>query len=102
MHLKREASPKSWPIERKGTKYLVRPNYNTGKGVPILIILRDMLKFADNRTEAKKALHAKQVLLNKKAIFDDRENALLFDVITLIPKKESNLPERNYRIPKSL
>ncbi|MCL5730065.1 MAG: hypothetical protein M1165_00670, partial [Candidatus Pacearchaeota archaeon] len=33
-----------------------------------------------------------------KAIFDDRENALLFDVITLIPKKESNLPERNYRM----
>lgn len=98
MHLKREASPKSWPVERKGTKYLVRPNYNIEKGVPILIVIRDMLKFADNRREVKKALNSKQVLLNKKVVFNDKENALLFDVVTLIPKKESNMPEKNYRV----
>ncbi|MFZ1970859.1 MAG: hypothetical protein WAU65_01620 [Candidatus Nanoarchaeia archaeon] len=98
MHLKREASPKNWPIERKGTALLVRPRYSIEKGVPILIIIRDMLKLAQNRREAKKALNAKQVLLNNRIVFDDRENALLFDVITIIPAKGSNFPEKYYQI----
>ena len=32
MHLKRQQSPKSWPIERKGTTYLVRPKYSINRG----------------------------------------------------------------------
>ena len=53
MHLKRQNTPKSWPIHRKGTKYIVRPQFNPRKGVPILILLRDMLKVAKNRKEVK-------------------------------------------------
>ncbi len=98
MHLKRQESPKSWPIERKGTTYLVRPNYSIYQGVPILIIIRDMLKFAKDRREVKKALNSKQILLNQRIVFDDKDNAVLFDVITIIPPKESNLPEKNYRV----
>ena len=98
MHLKREQSPKNWPIERKGTTYLVRPRYSIDKGVPILIIIRDMLKLAKDRRETKKALNAKQVLLNNRIVFDDRDNALLFDVVTISPTKESNLSQKHYRI----
>lgn len=98
MHLKRESSPKNWPIERKGTTYVVRPRYNINEGVPILVIIRNMLKLAKDRRETKKALHAKQVLLNNRVVFDDRENALLFDTITIIPQKESNLKEKYYRV----
>ena len=57
MHLKRQKIPKNWPIKRKGTKYLVRPNSNLTKGIPILIILRDMLKVAQNRREVKRIIH---------------------------------------------
>jgi small subunit ribosomal protein S4e len=85
MHLKRQKSPKNWPIKRKGTKYVVRPNFNTEKGVPVLIFLRDMLKLARNRKEVKKALHEKQVLLNNKPIRDDKNSVLLFDIISVIP-----------------
>ena len=89
MHLKRQKAPKNWPIARKGTKYVVRPSFNLNKGVPILIILRDILKIAQNRKEVKKALISKHILLNNKRVVDEKHNALLFDVIKIIPLKKS-------------
>ncbi len=98
MHLKREQSPKNWPIERKGTTYLVRPRSSIEQGVPISIIFRDMLKFAKTRREVKKAINAKQIMLNNKVIFDERRNAVLFDIITIIPPKDSGINEKHYKI----
>jgi len=88
MHLKRQKAPKNWPIHRKGTKYVVRPNFNLQKGVPILIILRDMLKIAQNRREVKKALHLKHILLNNKIVKEEKNSALLFDTLAVIPLKK--------------
>ena len=87
-HLKRQKVPKSWPIPRKGTKYVVRPNFNIEKGIPILIILRDILKVAQTRKEVKKAIHSKHILLNKKVVKDEKNNALLFDTIEIVPSKK--------------
>jgi len=98
MHLKRQQSPKNWPTKRKGTTYIVRPRYNISGGLPISIIMRDVLGFAKTRREVKKAINLKQILLNNKEVLDERSNALLFDIITIIPPKESNLPEKYYRI----
>jgi len=84
-HLKRQKVPKNWPVHRKGTKYVVCPNF---KGLPILIILRDILKVAQNRKEVKKALYAKNILLNGKVVSDEKNSAVLFDVITIVPAKE--------------
>lgn len=92
MHLKRQKIPKNWPIPRKGTTYVVRPSFNLNKGIPILVILRDILKVAQNRNEVKKAIISKQILLNNKVVRDEKHNALLFDVIKIIPLK------KNYRI----
>jgi len=86
-HLKREKVPKKWPIPRKGTKFVVRPNQ---EGVPILIILRDMLKIAQNRKEVKRALHKKDILLNGKPVRNEKESAILFDVFTIIPSKKNH------------
>ena len=92
MHLKRQKVPKNWPIPRKGTTYVVRPSFSLNKGIPILIILRDILKLAQNRKEVKKALISKQILLNDRVVKDEKHNALLFDVVKIIPLK------KNYRI----
>ena len=89
MHLKRQMAPKSWPIYRKGTKYVVRPKVDIKKGVPVLIVLRDILKVVQNRKEAKRAIHLKNVLLNNKPVNDEKNSILLFDVITLLPLKKS-------------
>lgn len=89
MHLKRQKVPKKWPIARKGNKYVVRPNFGLDKGIPILIIMRDMLKIAQNRKEVKKALHLNHILLNGKAVKDEKNIAQLFDIITISPSKEN-------------
>jgi|APSaa5957512535_1039671.scaffolds.fasta_scaffold05912_4 small subunit ribosomal protein S4e len=89
MHLKRQKVPKSWPITRKGTKYLVRPNSDIHSGIPILIILRDMLKIAQNRREVKRAIHEKNILLNNKKVTDEKNVAKLFDIVSIVPSKKN-------------
>jgi len=89
MHLKRQKVPKNWPIERKGTAYIVRPNANISNGIPILVVLRDMLKLAQNRKEVKKAIHVKDLLLNGSPVKDEKNSILLFDTLTIVPSNES-------------
>ena len=95
MHLKRQKVPKNWPIKRKGTAYIVRPNANLSKGIPILIALRDMLNLAQNRKEVKKAIHAKNLLLNGSPVSDEKNSISLFDILTIVPSNE------NYRLSLS-
>lgn len=92
MHLKRQKVPKSWAIPRKGTKWVVSAESNMRNGIPILIILRDMLKITHNRKEVKKALCEEQILLNKKVVRNEKIGVTLMDVITIVPLKE------NYRM----
>jgi len=87
-HLKRQSSPKSWPIERKGTTYTVKSNFNFREGVPVLIILRDMLKLAQNRSEVKRILHSKQILVNEKKVKDEKNNVLFLDTLSILPLKK--------------
>ena len=83
MYLKRNKAPKKWPIHRKGTSYVVRPSFSLEKGIPLLIVLRDLLKIVQNRKEVKKAIHSKSILINNKQILDEKHSILLFDVITV-------------------
>lgn len=87
-HLSREEASKKWPIERKGTTYIVRPKFSINDGVPILIILREMTKLAQTRREVQKIIHSKQVLANEKIVKDDKNNMLLFDTLNIIPLKK--------------
>jgi len=88
MHLKRQKVPKSWPIFRKGTKYVVSPKSNLQRGIPLLIVLRDILKVVQNRKEAKRIIHAREVLVNNKQVSDEKMSVSLFDTISLVPMKK--------------
>lgn len=88
MHLKRNEVPKEWPIARKGSVYIARPNSNLGAGIPLLVILRDVLKVAQNKKEAKEAIHSKNILVNGKEATDEKQAILLFDTVTNIPGKK--------------
>lgn len=90
-YLKRQEVPKKWPIPRKGTKYVVRAD-NMKSGIPILIVLRDILKIAQNRNEVKKAINLKNILINTKPVIDKRKSVLLFDTFTIVPSG------KNYRV----
>ncbi len=84
-HLKRQKIPKNWPIPRKGTKYIVRPRFAVKQGIPLLILLRDILKIAQNRKEVKIAIHNKNILVNGNPAKDERAGIQLFDKITIVP-----------------
>lgn len=92
VHTKRQSAPINWPIERKGTKFIVTPLGSVLEGVPVLVLIRDILTLAENRKEVKKAINNQKVLLNHKKIKDVRNTAKLFDVVTLTGSGQ------NYRV----
>src|SRR3989344_2156643 len=54
--LKRLASPKFWPIERKKKRYVVKPKpgpHSLEKSLPLGIIIRDVLHYAENKNVEK-------------------------------------------------
>ena len=79
MHLRRSSAPKTWPVARKGKKYLVIPSHSKKNAIPLLIVLRDILKIVKNRKEAKQIIHLKKVKLNNKIIEDEKQALLVFD-----------------------
>ncbi|MEX0932581.1 MAG: hypothetical protein WDZ77_00570 [Candidatus Pacearchaeota archaeon] len=87
--MKRQKAPKNWPVKRKGTKYLIGPRFGIKNGIPLLVALRDILKIADNRREVKKAINAKNVVVNNKISYDERQGLLLFDKLKIVPLKKS-------------
>ena len=95
MHLKRQKVPKNYPVERKGTAYIVRANFDYRKGMPLLVVLRDILKVARTKKEVKRAIHSKNILVNNKNAVDEKNSVLLFDTLTLVPSK------KHYRVELS-
>jgi small subunit ribosomal protein S4e len=83
MHLKRDYVDKSWPIPRKGTKYLVVPSHSRNKGVPLLVLMREVLGFVKTRKELKKIINEEKILVNGKIAKEDKLSLLLFDVLEL-------------------
>jgi small subunit ribosomal protein S4e len=84
MHIKRKASPKTWPVHRKGTKYIVVPNE---KGLPLLIAMREILQVAQTKKEAKKIIHENNVHVNGSLVKDEKYALKLFDVLKLQNKE---------------
>ena len=87
-HLTRQEVPKKWPIERKGTTYVVKPRFSTENGIPLLIALRNITKLAQTRREAKKIIHSKQILINGRFARDEKETVLFYDTLSFIPLKK--------------
>jgi small subunit ribosomal protein S4e len=90
-HLKRLAMPKTWPIPKTGTKYLAMamPGRRKKFSIPLVIVLRDILKIANTRNETQKILSMKEVLVNGKIVRDHKMPLGLFDIIS-IPKLGKN------------
>ncbi len=86
-HIKRIAMPNTWPIARKGNKYIMKPR--AGRSIelclPICIVLRDLLKIAQTKREVQRSLIVKEISINGKTIDDFKFPVGLFDVIS-IPK----------------
>lgn len=81
MHLKRRTISKSWPIPRKGTKYLVVPSHDKENGIPLLLILRDLLGLAKDRKEVQNIINQKLVSVNGRTAKKANLSVLPLDII---------------------
>jgi small subunit ribosomal protein S4e len=89
-HPKRLSVPKSWPVERKTETFTVKADAGPHgeAGVPLLIVLRDVLGYVDNRKEARYALNQDNVLINGKAVSDEERPVGMFDILAFTEREE--------------
>jgi len=91
-HQKRIAAPRSWQISRKIARWTVksRPGPHPGdRSIPLLLIVRDMLKLADNSKEAKRILNEGKILVDGRIRKDHKFPVGIFDILS-IPEIEVN------------
>ncbi|HEY9245679.1 MAG TPA: 30S ribosomal protein S4e [Candidatus Methanoperedens sp.] len=85
-HQKRMASPTSWPIVRKTYAWAVGANagpHSKETGIPLLMVVRDMLKMANSSKEAKKIINEGNIYVDGKARKDYKYITGLFDIVSL-------------------
>lgn len=83
MYLKRNSIPRSWPLPKKGSRFVVVPRHSKRNGIPLLIVLRDMLRIAENKKEVKRILNSGNVLVNNHLRRDERFPLVMFDILSI-------------------
>jgi small subunit ribosomal protein S4e len=84
--LKRKPAPRFWPIHRKEDVWIVRPSsgpHSLEKCLPLSIVLRDILKVAETRKEAKKIITQGKVYVDGQVRLKDDFPVGLMDVISM-------------------
>ena len=85
-HEKRVASPTSWPITRKTHHWVVGANagpHSKETGIPLLVVVRDLLKVANNSREAKRIVNEGTIFVDGKARSDYKYIVGLFDIVSI-------------------
>lgn len=96
-HQKRVTIPMSWPIARKIKKWVAKSSpgpHSSQESIPLVTVIRDILKLVDNAREAKRVLYEGKVLVDGKVQKDYKLPVGIFDVIS-IP-----LLDQQYRLLK--
>jgi small subunit ribosomal protein S4e len=89
-HQKRLSVPDSWPVERKTETFTVKADAGPHgeAGVPLLIVLRDVLGYVDSRKEARYALDKDSVHINGKPVADEERPVGMFDILSFVEREE--------------
>ena len=86
--MKRMTAPKFWKLHTKESKWTVsvRPGpHKKERSIPLQIMLRDILKFAETGKEAQNILNNKEIFVDGRAVTDHAYGVGLMDVVS-IPK----------------
>lgn len=89
-HRKRLSAPTSWPVERKTNVFTVKAGGGPHgeAGVPLLILLRDVLGYVESAREADYALNQDMVLVNGTAVSDPQRPIGMFDIVAFTEREE--------------
>jgi small subunit ribosomal protein S4e len=91
-YLKRKPAPKIWPIHRKEAVWTVMPKpgpHSISRSLPLILIVRDILKFANTAKEAKNIISQEKIMVDGKVRRDERFLVGLMDVISIVDAKKS-------------
>lgn len=87
-HLKRLTIPRHWTLAKKGNKWThaIRPGpHSRDRGVPLALLLRDVLKLCDTNREARRIVSERDVEVDGLVVTDHRRLVGFMDVLR-IPK----------------
>ena len=87
-HLKRLRAPSFWRVKKKASTWVVKPSpgpHKAEESIPLLILLREILKIAETAKDAKKIIKRREIWVDGKPRRDPKFPVGLFDVIH-IPK----------------
>jgi len=90
-HLKRMASPKSWNVIRKNSKFIIKPSsgpHSVSYGIPLGVLLRESLGYSSTLRESKKMLNSSEVTVNGKIRKDFKFPVGMFDTIEFARSNE--------------
>jgi small subunit ribosomal protein S4e len=89
-HQKRLSVPNTWPVERKEATWTVKAGAGPHgeSGVPLLILLRDVLGYVDSTKEARYALNQDSVLVNGEPVSDESRPIGMFDILVFTQRDE--------------
>ncbi|NKE35565.1 30S ribosomal protein S4e [Natronococcus sp. JC468] len=89
-HQKRLSVPKSWPVERKTDVFTVKADAGPHgeDGVPLVVLLRDVLGYVDSKKEARYALSEDSILVNGEPINDEQRPIGMFDIVAFPGREE--------------
>ncbi|MBN2095713.1 MAG: 30S ribosomal protein S4e [Candidatus Aenigmarchaeota archaeon] len=91
VHLKRSEMPGIWPLPRKKKRFAPIPSpgpHQKANCLPLVVVARDIFGLYKTATEAKKAIKAKNFLVDGKEVIDDRFPLGMMDVLSIKDKKE--------------
>lgn len=88
-HQKRLPAPKHYPIKRKQNTYVstIKGSRSSENAVPAVLVLRDILEYADTEKEAKEIVRNGDLIRNGEPVRDIKEGIGILDVVE-IPKTE--------------
>jgi small subunit ribosomal protein S4e len=89
--IKRIAAPKWWPIEKKTKKFVIKPRgpYLKDLSLPLLVLIRDVLKIAENEREASKIIKKGEILIDGRKRKDPKFGVGLFNTIEIPSMKKA-------------
>ncbi len=90
-HLKALVAPRFWPILRKEYKWAVKPSpgpHPIDRCFPLLVIVRDILKYAETSREARKLIAEGHFKIDGRVRKDYKYPVGIMDVIEIIDTKE--------------
>jgi len=86
MHMKRYSMPGFWPLGRKVKKFVTTPlpgPHGKYQSIPLRVLVRDVLKYANTTREAKAIIKSGEVMIDRKVVKEEAHPVGLMDVVEL-------------------